>query len=92
MRQAYDTQNPSPMADQVFNRPRVKAGVQQAMERLGLTNERIIGRFDALAEKSRIDMVKVRANENLAQLADLYPDRQTSIDIDQSGISIKWED
>jgi phage terminase small subunit len=92
VRQAgYDTQNPDVLATPLFNRPRVKAGVAEAMERLGISRERIISRFDTLAEKSRVDMVKVRANENLAQLADLYPDKQSSIDVDKDGIHISFD-
>jgi hypothetical protein len=65
--------------------------VQEALDKLGITREKIIGRFDTLAERSRVDMVKVRANENLAQLADLYPDKQTSIDLDKDGVHISFD-
>ncbi len=75
----------------VFKRPRVKQATEEALTALGITTEKIIRRFDNMADTSRNDMAKLKANENLANLADLYPDKNADIDINQNGIAIHFD-
>lgn len=88
IREAYpDTENPAVMAAEVFRRPRVKEATRLALERLNITPNKIISRFNKQASRGKNEAAKVRANENLAQLADLYPDKHL-IDASDSEINI----
>ena len=88
--EAYNTSHPAVMANQVFGRPRVKAGILEAFKLLNITTDKIIQRFDKQASYGKNEASKVRANENLAQLADLYPDRHQGFE-DTGAITIKLD-
>lgn len=79
----YETNHPDVMGSQVFSRPKVKQAVEAALKELGITPAKILQRFDRMATKGKNENAKVRANENLAQLADLYPDKDK--DKDETG-------
>lgn len=90
IKEAYDVgpgNTAKTMAQDVFNRPRVKQAVQEAMSKLGITPEQILKNFLKQTNKGKNEAAKVRANENLAQLADLYPDKHNEPQ-DNGGINI----
>ncbi len=92
---AYDTDNygsASAIADQNLKKPAIRERVEVALKSLDVTPEKIIKRFDRQADKYE-DInpnAAVRANEQLAAIANLYPTATNTLDIGDGHIKLTW--
>jgi phage terminase small subunit len=80
------------MATENLAKPNVRERVERALAALDIDESYVLNGFKQLAEKSRVDMAKARALENLGSIADLYPKSGTQLDIEDGKLSIKWKD
>lgn len=92
---AYDTEDystASAIASENLEKPKIKKAIEEALVKLDITPEKILKRFDRLAEKQEETnpMAAIRANENLAQIAELYPNAKNVVDIGDGHLKISW--
>lgn len=74
------------------NKPHIRKAIDQAFKSLNITPKKILKRFDKEAEQADNSMARIRANENLADIADMYPKANASLDLSSDGLRISWQE
>lgn len=79
------------IGDENLDKPAIRQAIDQALAKLHITPEKILSRFDKEAESADNAMARIRANENLADIADLYPKNNTNLELSDGKLKISWE-
>ncbi len=72
-----------------LTKPNIKEAIDKALQDNKVTPTYIISRFKDISDKTD-DMIAVRSLENLADIAQLYPNKGLKADIEDGSLSISW--
>jgi phage terminase small subunit len=90
----YDTniENARRIGEENLEKPAIREAIDKALSELDITPTKILKRFDKEAETADNAMARIRANENLADIADLYPKHNTNLELSDGKLKISWDD
>ncbi len=95
-RQAYDVspENADKMGFNLKNNPKIKEAMRQAFADLNLNPEYILKGFKEMYERNMANSpnTSMRALENIASISDMYPHKNTDVDIGDSHITVSWKE
>ena len=95
--ESYKIDNPNTagaIASENLRKPKIKEALEKALVKLDITPERVLKTFLNVTEvhMEQNPNAAVRANENLAQIMNLYPS-QKSLTMDDGNVkSVSWQE